>query len=194
MSTLDLGETQGLVRTGHFVYESGHHGDTWLELDALISHPGPLRKLTDRLAESLKGFRANLVCGPLEGGAFVAQLVASSLDLEFVYARRAPAPDPGSPAAYVVPTSFALSGKRVIVVDDAINVGGAALACVQELARRGCEVAALASVFVCSPAGEQVGVLLGIPQVHLVRVPTKLWTPGECPLCRGGMPALTESH
>ena len=174
---------EGLVRSGHFVYESGHHGDTWLELDALLSEPRRLCALADRLAGRLVAYRADVVCGPLEGGAFVAQWIAQALDARFAYARRQPAGDPSAPPRYVLAGGLELAGKTAIVVDDAINVGSAATGCVQELAAQGCEVAALASLFVCAPAGEHVGALLGIPQVHLFKVPTRVWAASECPLC-----------
>jgi orotate phosphoribosyltransferase len=175
---------EGLVRRGHFVYESGHHGDTWLDLLALVSQPRRLCALADRLAGKLVAYRADVVCGPLEGGAFVAQWVAQALDARFVYARREPSATADGAARYALAGGMELAGLSAIVVDDAINVGSAATACVRELAAPGCEVAALASVFVCAPAGEHVGALFGLPQVHLFKVPTKLWAPSECPSCR----------
>ena len=33
---------------GHFVYESGHHGDLWFDLDMLFVHP---RRLQPSVAE-----------------------------------------------------------------------------------------------------------------------------------------------
>jgi orotate phosphoribosyltransferase len=175
---------EGLVRTGHFVYESGHHGDTWLELEALISEPRRLCAMADRLAGKLVAYRADVICGPLEGGAFVAQWVAQALGVRFVYARRELSGAPGSAPRYVLAGGLELSDKSAIVVDDAINVGSAATGCVRELAAQGCEVTALASVFVCAPAGEHVGALIGIPQLHLFRVPTRVWAASECPACR----------
>jgi orotate phosphoribosyltransferase len=171
----------GLLRTGHFVYESGHHGDTWLELQSLVAESRRLQALAGRLAELLAPYRAEVVCGPLAGGAFVAHCVAQSLDARFVYARRDVT---GTAPRYVLAAELDLAGKRALVVDDAINVGSAVTACVGELAARGCSVTALGSVFVCAPAGEHVGTLLGLPQEFLFKVPTRVWAASDCPHCR----------
>lgn len=171
-----------LVRTGHFAFESGHHGDTWLELDLLVSEPTRVREAAAQLAEGLKRYEADLVCGPLDGGAFVAQWVAAALGARFTYTRREPGP------RYTTPPGVALDGLRAIVVDDAINAGSATTATVRELTGRGCEVVAIASVLLCLPSGAEVGPRLGFPQVHLTEVATALWLPRECPMCREGVP------
>jgi orotate phosphoribosyltransferase len=79
------------VRTGHFQYESGDHGNTWLTLELLFVDPQWLRRAAERLCERLVQFSADVVCGPLVGGALVAQPVAEILGARFVYADRRPA-------------------------------------------------------------------------------------------------------
>ena len=72
-------------REGHFVFESGHHGEVWLDLERLLLHPERVQPLAETLADRLRGHRAEAVCGPLVEGAFVALMVASSLGLPFSY-------------------------------------------------------------------------------------------------------------
>src|SRR5947207_15461462 len=74
-------EILGLLpaRRGHFLLESGHHGNLWLELELLCYRPEPIRRPADRLAEALARHRVDAVCGPLVDGAFVALMVASTL-------------------------------------------------------------------------------------------------------------------
>src|SRR3954470_7526477 len=64
------------ARRGHFLLESGHHGELWLDLDALFAQPARVAPFVADLAERLSGCGAEVVCGPLVGGAFVAQAVA----------------------------------------------------------------------------------------------------------------------
>jgi orotate phosphoribosyltransferase len=66
-------------RTGHFDLGTGYHGDLWLDLDALFLSPARLRPYVDWLAERLREHAPDAVCGPLEGGAFLAYAVASRL-------------------------------------------------------------------------------------------------------------------
>jgi orotate phosphoribosyltransferase len=164
-----------LVRKGHFVFESGHHGDTWLELDRWLGRPGQVRDAARELAERLRPFGADLVCGPLDGGAFLAQWVAAELDAGFTYSRR------GS-AGYEL-AEIEVAGRRAVVVDDAINAGSATLATVETLRRKDCTVLALGSVLVCAPIGPTVGESAGLAQVWLTEVAASLWEAESCPVC-----------
>jgi orotate phosphoribosyltransferase len=76
------------VRRGHFLLESGHHGDLWLELDRLFQRPARLEPFAAELGSRLAQHGIECVCGPLTGGAFVAQTVATGLDLESSWSER----------------------------------------------------------------------------------------------------------
>lgn len=161
-----------LIRKGHFAFESGLHGDTWLELDLMIADPARMRTAAEQLAARLAGFEADVVVGPLEGGAFLGQWVAEILGTQFAYTT----PDG-------LPPAFDVKGLRAIVVDDAINAGFATAATVDALRGAGCAVVALGSVFVCAPEGPQVGARFEIPQVFLEEIATNVWPAARCPVC-----------
>ena len=76
------------ARRGHFRLESGHHGSLWLDLDALFAEPRALAPFITRLAADLRRHRPEVICGPLLGGAFLAQLMAHSLEAEFCFTER----------------------------------------------------------------------------------------------------------
>jgi orotate phosphoribosyltransferase len=76
------------ARHGHFLQESGHHGNLWLDLDALFLRPARLWPFTRDLARRLAAHRVEAVVGPLVGGAFVAEMVAAELDVRFAFAER----------------------------------------------------------------------------------------------------------
>jgi hypothetical protein len=77
-------EVVGLLagRTGQFLMESGHNGDTWLELDGLFIRPARVARLAGELAQRISAHGVEAVCEPLVGGAFLAEMVASPLDVE----------------------------------------------------------------------------------------------------------------
>lgn len=116
-------------REGHFVFESGHHGQVWLDLKLLFLRPERVQPLAEALADRLRAYQPGAVCGPLVEGAFVGLLVASSLRLPFSYSE--PVRDHGAtglfPVAYQIPRPLEprLQGKRVVVVNDVINAGSA---------------------------------------------------------------------
>ena len=175
-------------RAGHFVYESGDHGDTWLALDLLFADPRRLQRVAARLAQKLVPHAPELICGPLVGGALVGQWVAHRLGVAFVFAELQ-ARNPNSGASYAIPTGLRplASGKRVIVVDDAINAGSAVDACRREIERCGGRVVAAAGLLVRTPGGLDLW-QDRLPIEYLVGVPWETWQAADCPLCRAGVP------
>jgi orotate phosphoribosyltransferase len=75
-------------RQGHFLLESGHHGDLWYQLETLCRHSRDIRPFAGRLAAQLAPYEVELVCGPLVEGAFVGLLVSLELGCEFAYTER----------------------------------------------------------------------------------------------------------
>jgi orotate phosphoribosyltransferase len=73
------------ARRGHFLLESGHHGDLWIDLESLCLHPRRVQALTTELADRLHGFSAEAICGPRIEGAFIALMAANERDVEFTY-------------------------------------------------------------------------------------------------------------
>ena len=96
-------------RRGHFRLESGHHGGLWLDLDPLFAEPRRIAPLVATLANALRPYNVAGVCGPLLGGAFLAQLVAHELGVEFSFTERVPVSQIGGlyQARYRLPPAFA---------------------------------------------------------------------------------------
>ena len=76
------------ARKGHFRFESGHHGDLWLEIPPAYIRPNRLRRYAAELARLLAPHDVQAVCGPLVEGAFIAQMVAEELNVEFCFAEQ----------------------------------------------------------------------------------------------------------
>jgi len=76
------------ARRGHFRYESGHHGELWLEIPRLYLRPARLRRFAEELVRRLAPHGVEAVCGPLVEGALLAQMVAEELDVEFYFAEQ----------------------------------------------------------------------------------------------------------
>src|ERR1700737_3902894 len=116
-------------RSGHFRFESGHHGDRWLEPDLLLQRPTALRPFAIALSQRLRRHDLEVVCGPLTGGAFLAQMVAEQCDVAFAFAERfAPPPsDALYQVRYGIPDALrdGLRGASVAIVNDVTNAGSA---------------------------------------------------------------------
>jgi orotate phosphoribosyltransferase len=72
-------------RRGHFRLESGHHSDLWLDLDPLFVDARAVDPFVTALSDALRPYNASVICGPLLGGAFLAQLVARALGAPSAY-------------------------------------------------------------------------------------------------------------
>src|SRR5258706_2507404 len=115
------------ARSGHFLLESGYHTDLWLTLDALFVDPHAIAPLVAALADKLRPHAVTAICGPLLGGAFLAQALAETMRTRVYYTEPARGYATSSlfTAAYRLPTEQRrrIRGERVAVVDDLISVG-----------------------------------------------------------------------
>jgi orotate phosphoribosyltransferase len=180
------------ARRGHFRLESGHHGELWLDLERLCLSPRPIQHAAARLAQRLAPHAAQVVCGPLVEGAFLALLVAAELDLPFTYSERLAAPQPRAlyPWRYGIPRALRgeLAGRRIAIVSDVINGGSALRGTLQDL--RACEArpVAVGALLALGPQAARIAAEHELRLEALESRPHSIWRPAECPLCARGVP------
>jgi orotate phosphoribosyltransferase len=179
-------------RQGHFLLESGHHGDLWLDLERLCLQPQRAQAVAVGLTPHLSDLQLHAVCGPLVEGAFVALMVALQLNIQFTYSERfvRPAADGLLPAGYRVPASLreSLRGKRVAIVDDVINAGSAIRGTFADLEECGANVVAISTLLVLGSAAAKFAASKNVPLHSVANLPNNLWTASECPLCESRIP------
>jgi orotate phosphoribosyltransferase len=179
-------------RQGHFLLESGHHGDLWLDLERLCLQPQRAQALAARLIALLSGLQLDAVCGPLVEGAFIAILVALQLETQFLYSERfvRPTADGLFPAGYRVPAPLreGLREKRVAIVNDVTNAGSAVKGTFADLEECGANIVAISSLLVLGSAAADFAASKNVPLHTLATLPNNLWTAPECPLCASGIP------
>ncbi|HLH03103.1 MAG TPA: hypothetical protein VKX25_10055 [Bryobacteraceae bacterium] len=180
------------AREGHFLLESGHHGDLWLDLELLCTFPRRLQALCSDLARRLQPFQIEVICGPLVEGAFVALLVASELDAASAYSERfsQSANDGLFPAGYRVPRPLreVVRGKRTAIVNDVINAGSAVRGTFEDLRACGAHTLAIGTLLTLGDSAQDFAHSENVSLETLLHVPNRLWKPAECPLCARGVP------
>jgi orotate phosphoribosyltransferase len=180
------------ARRGHFRFESGHHGDLWLEIPPAYIHPERLRRYAIELAKLLSPHRIEAVCGPLVEGAFIAQMVAAEMDVEFYFAEqltRAKA-ETLYPVSYRIPEALrsAIRGKNVAVIDDVINAGSAVRGTCDDVIACGAAIVAIGALLVLGEPASMLATSHAVPLETLARLPgNSLWEPSSCPLCVRGV-------
>lgn len=189
----DVMETQvnqlAYPQQGHFDLGTGYHGDIWLDLDALFLRPALLRPHVRWLTGRLREHRVDAVCGPMEGGAFLAQALADLLETAFLAAHRVPAPPAGEATEYRLPrVRGGISGWRVAIADDAVNAGTAVQACSRQLRGHGAVPVAVAALLSLGQAGTTIPAALSVPFYATDTMQSRAWPAGDCPLCASGIP------
>ena len=179
-------------RRGHFRLESGHHSGLWLDLDPLFAEPKRIEPFVNSLTNALRPYNLSAVCGPLLGGAFLAQLVAHSLGVEFCFTERVMPTGQGGlyGVRYVLPTAFTsrIRGKRIAMVDDVMSAGSALRGTYAELQAHDALPLVAGTLLVLGSTGADCFAEQGVAVEAVARDNFDLWPPADCPLCVAGMP------
>jgi orotate phosphoribosyltransferase len=179
-------------RSGHFRLESGHHSALWLDLDPLFSSAKRIDPFVTDLVTAISPYNVEAICGPLVGGAFLAQLVAQELGVEFAFTERVIASFGSGlyPASYQLPAAFLskLSGKRVAIVDDVMSAGSAMRGTYEALGSCDALPIVAGALLILGSTGADFFAERDIPVVAFARDKYDLWLPVSCPLCTAGMP------
>ncbi len=180
------------IQRGHFRYESGHHGELWLDLDRLFLNPRRLAARSRELAKKLAPHEVEAVVGPLVGGAFLAQMIAAELGAEFAYAEPQPSASTETlfSVVYRLPGTVAplLRGKRVAIVDDAVNAGSAVRGTFSALIEAGAKPVVVGALLLLGSAARPFLADNGLELEFVARLNNPLWEPAHCPLCARGAP------
>jgi orotate phosphoribosyltransferase len=182
---------------GHYLLESGHHGSLWLDLDGLFARSRRIAPFVEALSERLRRHEPEMICGPLLGGAFLAQLVAQQLDLSFCFTERV-FPDAATGMyrwRYVLPTAFhsAVSRRRIAIVDDVISAGSSLRATLADLVSHEALVVVAGALLQLGDVGMAHLERSGVPVEAVTRDDYTLLLPESCPLCAANVPLTSPS-
>ncbi len=178
-------------RRGHFRMESGYHSGSWFELGSLFDDPVTVRPFVAELARRLSPHRPDAVCGPITGGAKLADMIATELGIDAIVAERFDTPR----ATGLFPVRYRIAetqrhkarGRRIAIVDDAISSGSAVRGTHADLVACGALPVALGALVVFGDAAAQFAADNGLALEAVERMPFDMWRPAECPLCEAGV-------
>jgi orotate phosphoribosyltransferase len=177
-------------RRGHFQLESGHHSELWFDLDTLFTAPGRIEPFVHQLAESIRPYNVAAVCGPLVGGAFLAQLIAQMIDVQFCFTERVMPRDASGlfQARYRLPRALraGVHDRPLAIVDDVMSAGSALRGTYAELQTLGATTVVAGALMVLGDTGAAFFAKRKVPVEAVVRENYSLWLPSDCPLCAAG--------
>jgi orotate phosphoribosyltransferase len=169
--------------------ESGYHSSLWLDLDPLFAEPHRFEPFVVSLTNSLRPYSLAGVCGPLLGGAFLAQLVAQALGVDFFFTERVlPDTDGLYQTRYRLSPALAsrVNGKRIALVDDVMSAGSALRGTYAELQAHGAVPVVAGALLVLGTTGVDFFLQRGVPIEAVARDDYEMWLPTDCPLCTAG--------
>lgn len=189
---LEVLQKVGAFRSGHFVFVSGLHADTYVNKNAMYPYTRAMSDLCRSIAERYQGKGVDAVVGPSTGGIILSQWVAyhlSEMEGREVYSTYADKDGEG----FVIKRGYdeVIKGKNVIVVEDLVTTGGSLRKVVEEARRVGANV--LAAVAVCN-RGNVTKEAVGNPPIFdsLLTVQLDQWPEADCDLCKRGIPVNTD--
>jgi len=192
----DLQRCHVLLVDGHFDYGNGYHGRVYVNPHLLFQEPSLIWRLAQDLIDLLPGAlvdQAEVVAGPVTGGALLAHTIAGLMDgrrsLSHAPSQFAPfTADPSKGLALRPTYAGIVSGKRVLLADDVRNTGKTLHRCAQLIADAGGTV--IGSVAIHDRLESIVD--LGVPHVALAEYKAPANCPAdECPMCAAGTPVST---
>ena len=180
------------ARKGHFLFESGHHGNLGLDLELLCLQPARVRRLAAEVAARVAAHNVEVVCGPLVEGAFVALMVAEKLGLPFTYAERFEDASKTElyPVQYRLPRALrdVVRGKRVAIVNDVINAGSAIRGTFTDLKACASQPVIVAALALRGQSAAKFAADHNLALEALAYFANEIWIPAECPLCARAIP------
>jgi orotate phosphoribosyltransferase len=188
----------GALKQGHFVLASWRHSSEYVDKDAVYPHTRATSSLGMLIAKSFKHDNIEVVVGPEMGGIKLADWVAHHLSIltdreilsVFAEKERIFEPNIDRLKGYYESGLFVLKrgydelvrGKRVLVVDNQISTGAAAIATVEAVRHVGGAVRGVG----CIARHQQITAkdISSVPKlVSLITVKTDYHQEGTCPLC-----------
>src|ERR1700722_14460107 len=146
---LDVLQKVGAVRSGHFVFTSGLHADTYVNKDAMYPYTREVSMLCKTIAEHVKDLGIEMVIGPAYGAIILSTWTAYHLseltgrEIGGVYA------DKDGQGGFIIKRGYdkLISGKKTLVVEDLTTTGGSIQKTVNAARSAGADVQAVVALF-----------------------------------------------
>lgn len=169
----------GVLSEGHFLLSSGRHSGQYMQCARLLQYPREAEQAGRALAGLFREERVEAVIGPALGGVIIAHETARALGVRCLFAER-------KDGVMQLRRGFAIEpGERLLVAEDVVTTGGSVREVIRLVESLGGRVVGVGSIIDRSGGSSP----FAVPFRSLLRLEIESYAPGECPLCRAGIPA-----
>jgi orotate phosphoribosyltransferase len=169
----------GAFLEGHFLLSSGLHSPDYVQCAQALKSPVWAGRMGAALAAGWAGPRPDLILSPAMGGLIIGHEVARAFGVDFVFTER-------ENNVMALRRGFVLpKGARLIIVEDVFTTGKSTLETAAQAAAAGAEI--IGAMSVINRMGDKT---LPFPSLSLLRLGLATHQPGNCPLCRAGLPVV----
>lgn len=180
LTAQQLFEKSGAVLKGHFLLTSGLHSPIYWEKFQVLQYPEYTQQLCGMIAEHFRKENIQIVVGPTTGGVILAYDVARQLGARGIFAEKVE----GSTTRTFRRGFNICPGDRVLLVDDILTTGGSLQETITPIKQAGGNLVGIGVLVDRSTQPPD----FGVPVFSCVRSKTLTYKPGDCPLCRNGIP------
>lgn len=175
----------------HFIYASGRHGSTYINLDRILPNVGLMASICRELASPYQG-KVDVVAGPAVGAIVLAVLTAQALsegssEIPAVWADKE---QEGIFRFSRAGFADRLRHQRVLVVEDFITTGGTVAKICREVRSLGGTLVGVSAI--CNRGGVTAG-QLSVQQLNvLAEIDFASFAAEDCPLCADAVSVVVD--
>ncbi len=179
MEPKEILEKLGVLKKGHFLLTSGNHSDTYFEKYRILSNPYYLHKLLEFSFDFIDKIDFDVIIGPFTGGALIAEILGLVKNKRTIFAEK-------DKEGFVIRRDFGISYPvKALIVDDVITTGGS----VKKVISAAKDIAEIRGILVLIDRREEKEEF-PYPFYSIYKEKVKIYSPSECPLCKGNIPLL----
>lgn len=187
---LEILKSVGAVITdSHFVLTTGRHSATYINKDALYSHPLESSKIGELFAQKYKDHVVDVVAAPALGGIILSQWTAYHLtklkgkEVQGVYTEKTPDKQQIFTRGY----DKIVKGRNVLIIEDLTTTGGSVKKVVDTVKTVGGQVVGVCVMVNRDPKSVN-SESVGAPFAALDELVVESYEEKNCPLCAKNVP------